>query len=192
MNASRISSFGRPVFPTLLPLVTVLLCGLLASELEADIIPGSLPDGSNFEYSLETDKIIYQLGETVYVTHTITNPFDVPVDVGFVQEPGFDLWVMQGDSTIYVEYPFALLVTWTRTFEPGEILEFDYTWDMTDRYGNAVLPGEYELIGVVHGGGKNISTNITIIPEPATMVCFTLGGLWLLRRNQICRKLECM
>ena len=159
----------------------ILLCGSLTSTLKAE--PTPVPNGNDLEYYLLADRTTYQLGETVFVTHTITNPLDVPVDVEFRQQPGFNLWVMQGDSTIYIEYPFGLQVIWTRTFAPNEILEFDYTWDMTDNDGNTVLPGEYDLVGVIHGHGRNVSTNITIVPEPATVMLFALGAIIMHRRD---------
>ena len=162
---------------TLLPLATVLLCGLLTSDLAAD--PTPLPNGNDLEYSLETDKTIYQLDETVYATHTITNPLDVPVDVEFTQEPGFNLWVMQGDTEIWAAYRAFAQVIWTRTFAPGEILKFDYTWDMTDNDGDVILPGEYELVGVIYGAGRNVSTNITIVPEPAMVGLMGMAGMYL-------------
>ncbi len=170
---------------TLLPLVPVLLCGLLTSDLAAEITP--LPTGDDLEYSLETDKTIYQLGETVYATHTITNPLDVPVDVEFAQESGFDLWVLKNGERIWQQYTAFKCVIWTRTFAPGEILEFDYTWDMTDNDGNAVLPGEYELVGVIYGHGRNVSTNITIVPEPAMVTLMGTAGMYLAFFKNRCR-----
>ncbi len=160
------------MLPKLCIIPLMLLCGSLTSSLEGGILP------TPFEYALETDKAIYQLGETVYVSHTITNTLDVSVELEFRKEPGFDLWVMQGDSTIYIEYPFAKWVTWTRTFEPGEILEFDYTWDMTDNDGNPVLPGEYDMVGVNYGDDNHVITNITIVPEPATVTLMGLAGIY--------------
>lgn len=158
----------------LLLLVTVLLCGLLTSNLGAEITP--LPNNMGLEYSLETDKTIYQLGETVYAIHTITNPHDFPVDVEFRQAPGFDLWVMQGDSTIWAREAFAAVI-WTRTFAPGEVFECEYTWDMTDFDGNVVLPGEYELFGAYACGYD--STCIIIVPEPATVTLMGMAGMYL-------------
>ena len=163
---------------TLLPLVTVLLCGVLTSNLTADIYPTIL------ESSVETDKTIYQLGETVYATHTITNPQDYSVNATFRQSPGFNLLVMQGDTDIWAVYRAFAAVIWTQTFEPGEILELNYTWDMTDNEGDTVLPDEYEIMGVTYGIGQNVSTNITIVPEPATLILLVFGGLGILCSNR--------
>ena len=166
----------------LLPLVTVLLCGLLTSDLAADLVP--LPTGDDLEYSIETDKTVYQLGETVYVTHTITNPLDVPVSIELSQEPGFNLWVMQGNTEIWAAYRVFAQVIGSQGFAPGEILELNYTWDMTDYDDNLVLWGEYELVGVIYGGGRDVSTNITIVPEPTTIMLLVFGGLSILRSNR--------
>ncbi len=172
--------------------LTLLLCVLFTSQLAADIISepwpggeGVLLGGGSLEVAIETDKTIYQLGETVHVIHTIINPFDVPINnVEFTQEPGFSLLVMLEGIRIWSSNNIALTVIWTRTFEPGEILKLNYAWDMTDYYGNAVLPGEYELIGAIHGEGRNVSTNITIVPEPASLSLLVLGGLGFLRSKR--------
>ncbi len=162
----------------LLPLVTVLLCGVLTSNLAADIYPTIL------ESSVETDKTIYQLGETVFATHTITNPQDYSVNATFTQSPGFNLWVMQGDTEIWAAYRAFAQVIWTRTFEPGEILELNYTWDMTDNENNTVSPGEYEIMGVTYGIGQNVSTNITIVPEPTTIGLLAMGLVAILHKRK--------
>ena len=160
------------MLPKLCIIPLMLLCGSLTSSLEGGILP------TPFEYALETDKAIYQLGETVYATHTITNTLDVSVDLEFRKAPGFDLWVLDYGETTWQAYTLFLTVVWTRTFEPGEILEFDYTWDMTDNDGNPVLPGEYDMVGVNYGDDNHVITNITIVPEPATVILMGLAGIY--------------
>lgn len=169
-------------------LAAVTMLGVCAEGLQAEIIPiGPLPNSVNFEYSLESDKSLYQLGETVHATHTITNPFDVPVGLDLNCSPGFNLLVKQGDIEVYAAHNAFLAVMQTLMFQAGETLELDYTWDVMDNYGNPVLPGEYELVGVVHDVGIGTyasSTIITIVPEPGTLGLLLLGGLGLLRRRR--------
>ncbi len=129
----------------------------------------------DLQYVIETDKSIYNLGEEVHALHRITNPFDVSVDISLFQSPGFDLWVVQDEEKIWSYQQWFFPVIWSKTIDPGETLEYNYTWDMMDYDDNPVAPGEYEVVGVVYGGGPSVSTPITIIPEPGTLLLMLMG-----------------
>jgi hypothetical protein len=63
---------------------------------------------------------------------------------------------------------------------------------MTDSDGNAVLAGNYEIVGVSHGAPvipvgaswpDDPVTNITIVPEPGMVGVVSVGLCFLLRRR---------
>jgi len=142
--------------------------------LRADLLPH--PNGHDLEYVVETDSTIYSLGQTVGIVHRVTNPLEVDVTLHLLDEPGFEVLVMANDDVLWSYPPGFAMNLWSLTLEPGEAIAYDYTWDMTDYDGNMLQPGEYMIWGMVHGDGHNVSTPISIIPEPGT-VFLLCGGL---------------
>ena len=114
----------------------------------------------------------------------ITSPisYDIPLSIQLKSSPGFDLWVMEDGNKIWSRYRIFAAVVWTFTLDPGESVHHEYEWDMRDYDGNLVAPGDYEIVGVTYGA-RDVSTTITIVPEPAgiTLVCF--GAIAILRRR---------
>lgn len=172
-----------------LPLATVvLICGMFAAdELQADYTPD--PNTYDLEYSLVTEKAVYSLGETVHATYTMTNTLDEYVGIPYGRMPWFNMWIMRGDSRIYTATQTFLQPYGTWWLEPGEVLEWDYTWDMIGDNGRPAGQGEYELMGVIDGRlGETITatTNITVThaPEPGTLGLMALGALGLLGRRR--------
>ncbi len=160
----------------------LLTLGLIGSRAKAEMI---VPPGySDLVYTIETDKIIYSLGEEVHVYHSVTNPLDVSYTFQFTQGPGFFLRVKQDGNTVW-EHQTFLLMPWDLTLLPDETVEQEYIWYMLDASGNLVDPGEYELVSTTGGSFEDSSTTITIIPEPTTLVLLLVGlGFTSLRKRR--------
>jgi len=138
--------------------------------------------GANWpEYVIESDKDVYQPGEQVHVVHRVTNGLSTPYTFWLRSTPGFDLWVLDAGGVLVwsqhqdFKWDMPILV-----LPPGESVQHEYAWDMTDYTGNAAAPGEYELVGVIYGD-RDVSTTITVVPEPTTAVAMLLAagaGIW--------------
>jgi len=159
--------------------------------LRADLLPH--PNGHDLEYVVETDSTIYSLGQTVDIVHRVTNIFDVDVSIQLNNEPGFDVWAMMNDDQIWSYYSAFAPNVWSLTLEPGEVLEYHYEWDMTDHEGGLVQSGQYAIWGIVYGDGLNVSTPITVVPEPATLflLCGGMIGMLAKRRGNVTPRSPC-
>ncbi len=161
----------------------LLTLGLIGSRAKAELIP--LPDYRDLVYTIETDKPIYSLTEDVHVTHRVTNPLNVNVTLGFTQEPGFNLWIRDEGNLIWRSSEGFLLVVWELTLSPGETIQHDYLWNLTDANDNPVGPGQYELVSMMNEWYEDSGTTITIIPEPTTLVLLLVGlGLTSMRKRR--------
>lgn len=129
------------------------------------------------EYTIATDKQFYRPGDQVQVVHRVTSQLGVPYRMRLLCTPGFDLWVRNEEGeTVWSQYADFLANVWYLTLDPGESVENAYTWDIVDRDGHPVLPGEYEIVGVIYGD-RDVSTRIVIVPEPAACGVLLLGFL---------------
>ncbi len=154
----------------------IAVLGIGGRQAGADVTPAGGPRPA---YSLETDKAVYQLGEEVHAVHRLTNEGDADYRALMLSGPAFDLWVLDDQSEkIWSQHLNFTFGTWWLTVEPGASIVREYTWSMTDYAGNLVSPGQYELVGVIYGD-TDVSTQITILPEPAT-VGLVLAGCWVL------------
>ncbi len=173
----------------------LLTLGLIGSRAKAEIV---LPDPNNcpnLEYTIETDKAIYQLGEQVHIVQEYSNLSDDAVTFIFYQSPGFDMWVLKGADVIWHQVKGWQNDIAHPTLSAGESFRSEYSWGMVDDNGNPVAPGEYEVLGVMVGGPDPAmagceypaapSTTITIIPEPTTLVSLLVGlGLTSMRKRR--------
>ena len=136
----------------------------------------------NIEYYTQTDKAIYDFGESVEMLHRVTNLRDEPLTFvfGAQQQCSFEVW----DSETRIWYwpkhfnPAGSIFT----LQPGELKEFLTDWDMMNDNGTfgtdddfMVGPGIYfvwgQLLGPTPEGQipESVSVPIQIIPEPSTL-----------------------
>jgi len=179
MRSSKVAGYCAGV-------LAALACGTPRAGADPMFPPGQgdiiwLGPLYDLEYVLQTDKPVYQLGEDVHVIQRLTNRASGDFTMEFMQEPGFDLWVLEDGNRIWSQSGgWAFPVVWYLTLGPGESVERQYTWDMTDDEGNPVGPGQYDLVGVPQR--SEARTQITIIPEPGTIALMLLGLGLLTRR----------
>ncbi len=161
-----------------------VLLGIGISGRAAHAEPIMQPTESDLEYSIQTDKDTYYLGETVHAYHSVTNPLDVSYTFQFHRAPGFFLRVEQDGNTVWERGAFKQ-VPWDLTLLPDETAEQEYIWYMLDNSGNLVDPGQYELVSTTGGSFEDSSTTITVIPEPTTLVSLLVGlGFTSLRKRR--------
>jgi len=154
---------------------------------------------------LETDKTIYQPGEEVDFLYRVANNSDCRCHWDLRKLPGFDAWVFENSANlernellIYHEPIWSYMIGFIETshrwiFDPGEMVEFDWTWDLTDYQGNPVGPGEYELLAFYYGTFESdcdapldlsgAQLHITVIPEPSILALLAASGVLLTKRR---------
>jgi len=142
------------------------------------------------EYYIQTDKSVYDLGESVEMLYRVTNLGDEDVTIGsvvFDQLAYYDFWIMQDGSQIW-SYPYLSIVTDVTAFHlgPYESKELQTVWNMINDNGTTWLPnddfpvniGIYDVIGeldLIIGERFPLSVPIQIIPEPSTFVLLWVG-----------------
>jgi len=174
--------------------IVALASGIVRAELipVADFPPPDpLPE---LVYLIETDKEVYQLGEEVRITHRAVNQGEVDVTIRFGWAPGFEFCIVAGDESMEPWFQARSPVIWWLTLTPGESYITEWTWDMTDRDGIPLAPGNYDIVGVSHGALDPVLpgvdypdvpvTSITIVPEPGMLGFVSLGFGVLLRRKR--------
>jgi hypothetical protein len=130
-----------------------------------------------------TDKETYLLGEEVVVSVTAYNPDPDPVTLNFF-------------TTLQASYLMDDVYDWSegRFFNPAfrqrtiEAYGF-YTWDLrhTSSHDMIIYPidvGTHTVVGEVLGYGYSSTVQFEVIPEPATILLLTIGGLFLTRRRR--------
>lgn len=147
------------------------------------------------EYYIQTDKAVYDLGESVEMLYRVTNLRDEEVSFAFPNTPEWNFWVERDGQSIWRAVNGWYTMGCGFTLNPGESKQFPtynppYIWDMRDSENNLVDVGEYSVIGGLDGGtGEYDSTGvpvlIEIVPEPATILLFGLSML-LVKARRFC------
>ena len=168
--------------------------------------------GSIIPY-IETDKTFYDLGEEVHVLYRLTNLGDTTGwAISTDMEPQADIWVY-GDVFGPGKWDFSVPGMWWDFYshfsfeqgyywlEPGGMLEFSGTWDMTDSSGMAVPPGTYMVSALAQSTTENVwvmggilnGATITIMPEPGTLLLLGIGmaGAVITRRRKAASQAAC-
>ncbi len=150
----------------------------------------------NIEYYMQTNKSVYDLGESVEMLHRVTNLRNEPLTFVFAyqQQCSFEVW--DGETRIWWWPKLISPAGSIFTLQPGEFKEFLKDWDMMNDNGTTtptddflVSPGIYDVSGQVWGSTsdgiipESVSVPIQIIPEPATILLFGLGLLLVKTRR---------
>ena len=145
-------------------------------------IADAAPDSNSIirngiEYYIQTDKSVYNLGENVEMLYRVTN-LGVEDDVEFIFSYGpldntCDWMVDKDELRIWdnLGRPGTAVMT-SFNLSPSESYEYTNTWDMTYKNGDNILPGNYNVTGVLGYSSSYeryvpVSVPIEIIPEPA-------------------------
>jgi hypothetical protein len=157
-----------------------------------------LPVNSNskveygIEYYIETDKAVYDLGEDLGLLFRMTNLTDKEWELRW-GGPGRDIVVeADGEAGALWAWSWWIVVdTGPRSIrlQPGESWEIVDVWPQLD-YGGIpdpeggvpAAPGTYTVTGSFEPMEVSVSVNITIVPEPATIVLLCGGVLFVKKR----------
>ena len=173
--------------------LVLLGVGIITAPAAAEILSNSIIV-DDIEYYMQTDDSVYNLGEDIEMLFRVTNLREEDVTISCSRGPEFNFWVQKDEETIWTQ------IQWWHWFSPGvEILagEFEeriYTWDMIGDDENPVGIGTYNVVGVMYNEFWNdfyygnpvpseVPVEITIVPEPTTLLLFALGGLMLRRKR---------
>ncbi len=151
------------------------------------------------EYYIETDKAVYELGESIEFLYKVTNVTDENVLIYCSQSNELNIMIRNSEEeTIGLLFWVWLQHSLGVRLSPGESRALSgYSSDMTDPAGHPIEPsdflepGNYQVVGIIYNQGWNlyqegkyvpteVTVEIMIIPEPATFA-FVLGGVGLLR-----------
>ena len=148
------------------------------------------------EYCIETNKVVYDLGEDVEILYTLTNQRSEALDIRGLapmgeiavearEAEGFrEVWVWYGSVAI----PGGPVVL---ELESGESDAMSGTWPQIDFKGNwhieddtDVLPGQYRVVGRFGPTSSIVGVDIAIIPEPGSLALFAVGLLFVRQHNR--------
>jgi len=140
----------------------------------------------DIEYYIETNKALYDLGEDVEILYRITNLRDekwqvldtAPLWMIFVapeEAEWFDaIWKLFDPSP---PGPGGL------TLQPNESAEISVIWPQIDMQGTLYEPGDdtqvppgiYRITGRLKPTDTNVAVDITVMPEPSSLILFVAG-----------------
>ena len=140
--------------------------------------------GDGIEYYIQTDKFSYQLGENVEMLYRVTNLRDEEWRIEWFF-PIFDVIAEEKDGENFNEiwnwswdkiHPTGPIVF---TLGPQESTELNGIWPQIDLNNSVeienhtqVPPGLYRISGVCYPTDVGIPVDITIVPEPTSLVMF--------------------
>ena len=166
-----------------------IILGLVVTA-RAEIVSNSLIV-DDIEYYIQADDSIYDLGEDIESLFRVTNLGDETVSIG-TSYPIIDIIVSEKEGEVFNE---IWNWSWDQIYPPGpvlfeldpdEFIELGGTWPQIDLHGSVeiedhtqVPPGIYRVSGYLTPTDTNVVVDITIVPEPTTVLLFGLGGLIL-------------
>ena len=173
----------------------VMLAGATGGK--ANTVPvnanSTVQDG--IEYYMQTDKFVYNLGESVQMLYRVKNLGDMDVEFRFSYGPIDNTcnWMVdKNELRIWdnLGRPATGVITWF-VLNPSESKEYTQFWSMSYNNGDPIMPGIYDITGVLsyYTGYERyvpVSVQVEIIPEPTSLLFLGMGcaGLLVRRRNK--------
>ena len=166
-------------------IVGLVLAGA-AGEVRGTLVDSNSIIEDNIEYYMQTDKSVYDLGESVEMLYRVTNLRDEEVTFCFCGSPEWNFWVEKDGENIWTAVRGWFWFPAAFDLSPGESKEFPVfdppcIWNMRDDEDNLVNVGEYNVIGGLDGAATEfydftrVSVPITIIPEPSSFMLFMVA-----------------
>ena len=172
-------------------LLSIMLVLVLTGCARANLIDSNSIVQDGIEYYIQTNKSVYNLGEEVQMLYRVTNLTDqewhvsdvAPLRMIFVAPKGaewFDAiweWFEPGPPG-----PTGLRL------QPNESAEVSEIWPQIDTQGTPhdpgddtqVPPGIYTITARLKSTDTNVAVEVTIVPEPGSLLLF-MAGLPILR-----------
>ena len=139
------------------------------------------------EYYIQTNKSIYDLGEDVEIMYRITNLRTEVWEV-LAFPPLRDILVAERKGQDFNE---IWTLSWFRNYPPGprvlrlypgESSEMNVIWPQIDAQGTrdpiddiSIAPGIYRIRGILYPTDVSVAVEITIVPEPGSLILFVVG-----------------
>ena len=138
----------------------------------------------DIEYYIQTDKSTYNLGKNVDMLFRVSNLGDSDVLIPCTKAPEFNLLVKKDENTIWMKVKAWYLYSPGVEILSGESVDTIFSWDMKDDNGILVVPGIYNVEGVMYNSLTEVSVPITVIPEPGSIVLLMTGSFVLIRKKR--------
>jgi hypothetical protein len=178
-------------------ILVVLLSGAVA-QATIDFTNSHSRIEDEIQYTILTDKAIYQLGEEVHIQYHITNLSTTEEKVlGSTSYPPYHLWIENQDDERIASFGGHFPVVSTINLLPQETVIFPYPWnspegtiwEMTDDNGEVIDLGIYGIFGGITVYSPIISYSVVsvpiqIIPEPASLVLLSIGLLRVRKKKR--------
>ena len=145
----------------------------------------------DIEYYMQTDDSVYNLGEDIESLFRVTNLGNETLSI-WTSYPIIDIIILEEEGQVFNEiwnwswdqtYPHGPVVF---ELEPDESVEINGIWPQIDLNGSVeiedhtqVPPGIFRVSGYLAPTDTSVVVDITIVPEPATVLLLGFGGLIL-------------
>jgi len=167
-------------------IVTLLLAGCA----KANFVDSNSVFQDGIEYYIKTDKALYNLDEDVEIVYRITNLTDQEWGVSGIGSLRFILVAPKGAEwfdTIWEWFEPAPPGTTGFTLQPNGSVEVSAVWPQIETQGTPepgddtqVPPGIYSITARLRPTNTNVAIDVTIVPEPSSLVLF-VGGLLIVK-----------
>ena len=129
---------------------------------------GNIAVSEEFDHDLqlilETEKAIYQSEEPIVITLTLANKGLKPMEITFPSAQKYDFIVKKDKEEIWrwsQDKMFAMMLT-KLVLQPNQSFTYKEIWTQEDDEGGYVLPGTYEIIGILKTHPEIVSRPLTI------------------------------
>ncbi|MBW8040064.1 MAG: hypothetical protein FVQ85_08705 [Planctomycetes bacterium] len=138
----------------------------------------------NIEYYMQTNKDVYDLGESVELLYRVTNLGEEDVTIHFTDQVQHYFTIKHGEYLVWDAPKVGQPAGSKLVLPPSGYKEYTETWDMLDNQRVLIMPANYEVTGSFHpfllfpeddDKYVPVSVQIEIIPEPCTFLLLGSG-----------------